>query len=67
VEYQLMERHHAGQVAEIHIQGQPATLLTNLDKPFLTPVYREICHSEWGFGVVAVDGGVVAEVGLLNT
>jgi hypothetical protein len=62
-----MEPHRAGQVAEIHIQGQPGTFLTNLGKRFLTTLYRQICHSEWGFGVVAVDGGVVAGVGVLNT
>lgn len=67
MEYELMEPHHADQVAEIHIEGQPGTLLTKLGKPFLATLYKEICHSEWGFGVVAVDGGVVAGVGVLTT
>jgi ribosomal protein S18 acetylase RimI-like enzyme len=67
MEYKLMEPHHAGQVAEIHIEGQPGTLLTKLGKPFLTTLYQEICNSDWGFGVVALDNGVVAAVGILTT
>jgi ribosomal protein S18 acetylase RimI-like enzyme len=62
-----MEPHHADQVAEIHIEGQPGTLLTQLGKPFLTNLYAEVCRSEWGFGVVALDGEVVAGVGILTT
>jgi ribosomal protein S18 acetylase RimI-like enzyme len=67
MEYTLMEPHHAHQAAEIHIEGQPGTLLTNLGKPFLTTLYAEVCHSEWGFGVVALDGEVVTGVGILST
>ena len=67
MEYKLMEPHHAHQAAEIHIEGQPGTLLTNLGKPFLTTLYAEVCHSEWGFGVVALDGEVVTGVGILST
>jgi len=67
MEYKSMEPHHAPQVAEIHIEGQPGTLLTKLGKPFLTTLYAEICHSEWGFGVVAMDGEVVAGVGVMTT
>jgi GNAT superfamily N-acetyltransferase len=67
MEYELMQPHHADQVAEIHIEGQPGTLLTNLGKPFLTTLYSEICDSEWGFGVVALDKEVVAGVGILTT
>lgn len=67
MEYQPMEPHHADQAAEIHIEGQPGTLLTNLGKPFLTTLYSEICRSEWGFGVVALDGELVAGVGVLTT
>lgn len=67
MEYKYMEAHHADQVAEIHIEGQPGTLLTKLGKPFLTALYAEICQSEWGFGVVALDGDVVCGVGILTT
>ncbi len=67
MEYKLMEPHHANQVAEIHIEGQPGTLLTKLGKPFLTRLYTEICRSEWGFGVVALDGELVVGVGVLTT
>jgi ribosomal protein S18 acetylase RimI-like enzyme len=67
MEYKLMEPHHVDQVAEIHIEGQPGTLLTNLGKPFLATLYREICDSEWGFGVVALDNEIVAGVGILTT
>ncbi len=67
IEYQLMKPHHTDQVAEIHIEGQPGTLLTNLGKPFLTRLYAEICRSEWGFGVVAMDGEEVVGVAILTT
>ena len=67
MEYKLLEPYHACQAAEIHIEGQPDTLLTKLGKPFLTTLYKEICHSEWGFGVVALDGDVVSGVGILST
>ncbi len=67
MEYKLMEPNHADQVAEIHIEGQPGTLLTKLGKPFLTTLYAEICRSEWGFGVVAMEGEVVTGVGVLTT
>ncbi len=67
MEYKLMEPHHADQVAEIHIEGQPGTLLTKLGKPFLTRLYAEICLSEWGFGVVALDEERVVGVGILTT
>jgi GNAT superfamily N-acetyltransferase len=67
MEYELMQPHHADQVAEIHIEGQPGTLLTNLGKSFLTTLYSEICDSEWGFGVVALDEEAVVGVGILTT
>ena len=67
MKYEHMETHHADQVAEIHTEGQPGTLLTKLGKPFLTALYAEICESEWGFGVVALDGDVVCGVGILTT
>jgi ribosomal protein S18 acetylase RimI-like enzyme len=67
MQYELLEPHHASQAAQIHMEGQPDTLLTNLGKPFLTKLYAEICSSEWGFGVVALDGEVVAGVALLST
>jgi hypothetical protein len=67
IKYRFLEPQHANQAAEIHIEGQPGTLLTRLGGPFLTTLYREICYSEWGFGVVAMDGEVVAGVGILTT
>lgn len=67
MQYKLLEPDHAGQAAQIHIEGQPGTLLTNLGKSFLTTLYTEICSSEWGFGVVALDDEVVAGVAILST
>lgn len=67
MQYKLLEPHHADQAAEIHIEGQPDTLLTKLGKPFLITLYTEICFSEWGFGVVALDGEVVTGVAILST
>ena len=65
--YELMQPDHAAQVAEIHIEGQPGTLLTRMGRRFLTRMYAEVVSSMWGFGVVAVDGETVAAVSVLTT
>jgi GNAT superfamily N-acetyltransferase len=55
---------HARQVAAIHIEGQPETLLTRLGPDFLEALYRAMADSSWCFGSVLVDGDTVAGVGI---
>lgn len=55
---------HARQVAAIHIEGQPETLLTRLGPVFLEALYRAMAYSSWCFGSVLVDGDTVAGVGI---
>ena len=63
----LMQPHHAPQVADIHIEGQPGTFLTRLGRGFLTALYAEISSSSYGFGVVAVEGDLVVSVVMAST
>ena len=65
--FELMQPSHTAQVAEIHMEGQPGTLLTRMGKQFLACMYAEVVASEWGFGVVAVDGETVVAVAVLTT
>lgn len=67
MEYRLMEPQHAAQVADIHIEGQPGTLLTRLGRGFLRAMYAGISRSPYGFGVVIVDGDVVVSVAVVST
>ena len=63
----LMQPHHAPQVADIHIEGQPGTFLTRLGHGFLTTLYAEISRSPYGFGVLVVEGDLVVSVAVLST
>jgi GNAT superfamily N-acetyltransferase len=56
---------HARQVAAIHIEGQPETLLTRLGLDFLEALYQAMADSSWCFGSVLVDGDTVAGVGIV--
>jgi GNAT superfamily N-acetyltransferase len=56
---------HARQVAAIHIEGQPETLLTRLGPEFLESLYQAMAGSSWCFGSVVIDGDTVAGVGIV--
>ena len=56
IEYRYLQPDDASQAAEIHIEGQPGTVLTRLGKPFLLELYRAVCTSEWGEGIGAYEG-----------
>jgi ribosomal protein S18 acetylase RimI-like enzyme len=56
---------HARQVAAIHIEGQPETLLTHLGPDFLVSLYQAMADSPWCFGSVVIDGDTVAGVGIV--
>lgn len=57
IEYRYLQPEDAEQAAEIHIEGQPGTVLTRLGRPFLTQLYRAVCWSQWGEGIGAFDQG----------
>jgi hypothetical protein len=60
-EYRYLQPEDAKSAAEIHIEGQPGTVLTALGRPFLEEMYRAVCSSEWGEGIgVYTDGELVA-------
>jgi GNAT superfamily N-acetyltransferase len=65
MEWTMFEPVHARQVAEIHVEGQPGTFLTQLGIDFLTQLYRCIAESPWAFGAVVMDGETVAAVAVV--
>jgi hypothetical protein len=67
MEIVTLERSHARQVAQIHIEGQPGTFLTNLGEEVLTTLYEEIIASKWGFGIAAVEGDLVIGVIIITS
>lgn len=65
VEYRYLQPHDAPQAADIHIEGQPGTVLTLLGRRFLIELYRAVCASEWGEGIGAYeDGKLVAQTAM---
>ncbi|MEM7348310.1 MAG: hypothetical protein AAF485_29120 [Chloroflexota bacterium] len=57
IEFRYLQPEDAKAAAEIHIEGQPGTVLTLLGHRFLTELYRTVCASEWGEGIGAFDDG----------
>ena len=55
VKFRYLRPEDAAAAAEIHIEGQPGTILTLLGQRFLVELYRAICYSEWGEGIGAFD------------
>ncbi len=56
IEYRYLRPEDAPAAAEIHVEGQPGTILTQLGHHFLVELYRAVCFSEWGEGIGAFDG-----------
>ena len=56
MEFRYLQPEHAKMAAEIHIEGQPGTVLTLLGRRFLVELYRAVCYSQWGEGIGAFDG-----------
>jgi ribosomal protein S18 acetylase RimI-like enzyme len=57
IEFRYLQPEDAPLAAEIHIEGQPGTVLTQLGHRFLVELYRAICYSQWGEGIGAFDNG----------
>ena len=56
---------HARQVAEIHVEGQDGTFLTQLGLDFLSALYAALAASPHCFGRVLLDGDTIAGVGVV--
>jgi hypothetical protein len=56
IEFKYLQPEHARVAADIHIEGQPGTILTLLGHSFLEEFYRAICVSQWAEGIGAFDG-----------
>jgi ribosomal protein S18 acetylase RimI-like enzyme len=66
IDYRYLQPEDAEAAADIHIEGQPGTVLTRLGREFLIELYRAISCSEWGEGFGAYDGGnLVAHAAVL--
>jgi ribosomal protein S18 acetylase RimI-like enzyme len=57
IEFRYLQPEDAERAADIHIEGQPGTVLTLLGRPFLIELYRAICISRWGEGIGVYDNG----------
>ncbi|HEX9924234.1 MAG TPA: hypothetical protein VGD99_16385 [Anaerolineae bacterium] len=57
IEYRYLQPDDAEAAAEIHIEGQPGTVLTLLGRRFLIELYRAVSWSAWGEGIGAFDNG----------
>jgi len=57
MEFRYLRPEDAAVAADIHIEGQPGTVLTLLGRPFLEELYRAVCHSQWGEGIGVYDNG----------
>jgi len=57
IEYRYLQPEDAEAAADIHIEGQPGTLLTLLGRRFLIELYRAVPRSQWGEGIGAYDNG----------
>jgi hypothetical protein len=56
IEFRYLQPKHAAAAAEIHIEGQPGTILTLLGRSFLQEFYRAVCMSQWAEGIGGFDG-----------
>jgi hypothetical protein len=57
IEFRYLQPQDAEAAADIHIEGQPGTVLTLMGRSFLVELYRAVCLSQWGEGVGAFDDG----------
>jgi ribosomal protein S18 acetylase RimI-like enzyme len=57
IEYRYLQPDDAEAAADIHIEGQPGTVLTLLGRRFLIELYRAVTWSTWGEGIGAFDNG----------
>ncbi|MDM8520372.1 hypothetical protein QUF64_10020 [Anaerolineales bacterium HSG6] len=64
-EFRYLQPYDAEAAADIHIEGQPGTVLTLLGHRFLVELYRAVAGSEWGAGIgVFEDGTLVAQTAM---
>lgn len=64
-EFRYLQPENAAAAAEIHIEGQPGTVLTLLGRRFLVELYRAVSCSQWGEGIgVFHEGRLVAQTAM---
>jgi ribosomal protein S18 acetylase RimI-like enzyme len=57
MEFRYLQPEDAEAAADIHIEGQPGTILTLMGRRFLVELYRTVCWSKWSEGIGAFDNG----------
>ncbi len=57
IEFRYLQPDDAAAAADIHIEGQPGTMLTLLGRRFLIEMYRAVPRSQWSEGIGAFDDG----------
>lgn len=64
-EFRYLQLEDAETAADIHVEGQPGTVLTLLGRPFLVELYRAVCTSQWGEAIgVYHNGRLVAQTAM---
>lgn len=65
IEFRYLQPEDAEAAAEIHIEGQPGTVLTLLGHRFLSHFYRAVVCSKWAEGIgVFENGNLVAQTAI---
>ncbi len=62
-----LKKHHAEQVARLHISGIPTGFISSLGEKFVTALYESVAESTYGFGFVEENGGSVAGFVIFTT
>jgi ribosomal protein S18 acetylase RimI-like enzyme len=57
IEFRYLQPEDAEAAAEIHMEGQPGTILSLLGHRFLVEIYRAVARSQWSEGIGAFDNG----------
>lgn len=55
IEFRYLPLEHVTAAADIHIEGQPGTVLTRLGRSFLVELYRAMCVSKWAEAIGVFD------------
>ncbi|RME99261.1 MAG: hypothetical protein D6768_15420 [Chloroflexi bacterium] len=55
IEFKYLPLDYVDEAADVHIEGQPGTVLTRLGRSFLQELYRAMCVSKWADAIGAFD------------
>lgn len=65
IEFRYLPLEYVTAAADIHIEGQPGTVLTRLGRSFLVELYRAMCVSKWADAIGVFDGDRLVGLGAI--